>query len=257
MKGSRLPEIPAMERCAYSLIAARDGIKAKEIAAALSMQKTEINRFLFSCALLKELCYQDQEYRWHALIRQAFPHDGLYEFSGWYGTVREFMGCGEQEWLESLSAGCARVGRNLNDTRGLIHSFLDCRQVMRTLFEDLSAMMCSSCADWELVFELRINKARFIRIYADVLVITPRYVFSLEFKMKNQPDPDEVLQAAKYCPYLEVIFGPSLNVVPALVLTVASDLFRFVPIGATDSELPVVSGDMLFNLFDYYMGFLH
>ena len=117
-------------------------------------------------------------------------------------------------------------------------------------------MMDSSYLDWEIVFELRLNRARMIRIYADVLVITPGYVFSLEFKMKNKPDPDEVLQAAKYIPYLELIFGPSYEAVPALVLTSASDLFEFEPIGNTDMVLPAASGDMLFNVFNEYMGFL-
>ena len=113
-----------------------------------------------------------------------------------------------------------------------------------------------SFLDWELVFELRINRARMIRIYADVLVITPDHVFSLEFKMKDTVDPDEVIQAAKYCPYLEVVFGPRLEICPALVLTVATDLFEFTPIGKTDMLLPVSSGDMLFNVFNEYLGFL-
>ena len=45
-----------------------------------------------------------------------------------------------------------------------------------------------------------------IRIYADVLVITEDKVFSLEFKMKEKIDPEEILQAAKYTEYLEVLF---------------------------------------------------
>ena len=127
---------------------------------------------------------------------------------------------------------------------------------MYSLFRDLSNMADASFQDWELVFELRINRARMIRIYADVLVITPSKVFSLEFKMKNSVDPEEVIQAAKYCPFLEVIFGPEYEIIPALVLTSASDLFDFVPIGSTDMILPVASGDMLFNVFNEYLGFL-
>ena len=98
---------------------------------------------------------------------------------------------------------------------------------------------------------------RRIRIYADVLVITPGKVFSLEFKMKDTVNPDEVLQAAKYCPFLEVIFGPRYEVIPALVLTAAAELFDFVPIGRTDMLLPVASGDMLFNVLNEYLGFLN
>ena len=74
--------------------------------------------------------------------------------------------------------------------------------------------------------------------------------------MKNAIEPDEVMQAAKYCPYLEIMFGPSYEVIPVLVLTAAHELFEFAPIGNSDMVLPVCSGDMLFNAFDEYLGFL-
>ena len=244
------------EKAVYSLISVNDGLMAKEIASLLSMERKQVNHLLFSSPLMHELCFQDRNFRWHALIRQAPVHEGLYEFSGWYGTVREFMNIAEEDWLSALQDGCRRIGRNLNDQRGLIHSFLDCRQVMLSLFRDFSDMMDSSFLDWEIVFELRLNRSRMIRIYSDVLVITPGRVFSLEFKMKKAPDPDEVFQAAKYIPFLELIFGSSYEAVPALVLTAASDYFEFVPIGGTDMILPAASGDMLFNVFNEYMGFL-
>ncbi len=256
MVSDRLPVFSREERAVYSMISAGDGFTAKEIATRLSLTRRDVNRLLFSSPLMHELCYQDEAFRWHAMIRRAPVHDGLYEFSGWYGTVREFMGTWEDEWLASLQEGCRRIGRNLNDTRGLFHSFRDCRNVMQSLFRDLSGMTDLPFPDWELVFELRINRARMIRIYADVLVITPDHVFSLEFKMKDAVDPDEVFQAAKYCPYLEVVFGPRFEICPALVLTAASDLFDFVSIGKTDMLLPVSSGDMLFNVFNEYLGFL-
>ena len=69
-------------------------------------------------------------------------------------------------------------------------------------------------------------------------------------------DPEEVLQAAKYAPYLEILFGRNMDIVPALVLTRAADLFEYVPIGGTDYVLPVCSGDMLFNVLNEYLGFL-
>jgi hypothetical protein len=127
---------------------------------------------------------------------------------------------------------------------------------MYSLFQDLSALSALSFRDWEIVFELRINRSRMIRIYADVLLITPNRVFSLEFKMKESVDPDEVFQAAKYTPYLEVIFGPQYEIIPALILTSASDYFDFVPIPHTDMLLPVSSGDMLFNVLNEYICFL-
>lgn len=256
MAFERLAVFSEEERAVYSLISVSDGIMAKDIASKLSLSRSFVNHILFSSSLMHELCFQDKLYRWHALIRQSTVHEGLYEFSGWYGTVREFLNMPENDWLSSLMDGCRRIGRNLNDTRGLFHSFLDSRSVMISLFRDLSEMTDMPFFDWEIVFELRINRARMIRIYTDVLVIAPGKVFSLEFKMKNAVDPDEVFQAAKYCPFLEVIFGPKYETVPALVLTAASELFDFVPIGNSDMLLPVSSGDMLFNVFNEYLGFL-
>lgn len=240
----------------YSLISRKDGIKAREIAKELGTDKTEISRWLVSSALMRELCYQDREYRWHALVRQYPPYNGLYEFSGWYGTVKEFMDEPEAEWLKELEDGCRRIGRNLNDSRGLFHSFIDCRNTMRALFEDLKSMSDYPVNDWEIVFELRFNLKRRIRIYTDVLVIIPGKVFSLEFKMKNSIDPEEVLQAAKYVPFLEILFGRNTDVIPALVLTATAELFSYEPIGKTEYVLPVCSGDMLFNVFNEYLGFL-
>lgn len=256
MNSGLIPFFSPEEKAIYSLISRRDGIKAKEMASVLDIPRTEINHWLFSSALMHELCFQDREYQWHALIRQGRVHAGLYEFSGWYGTAAEFMSLSEDEWLSSLKQGCARIGRNLNNTRGLFHSFADCGLVIRRLLEDLNQMVGPSCKDWEIVFELRLNRSRMIRIYADVLVITRDHVFSLEFKMKNTSEPDEIVQAAKYVPFLELIFGACYDVIPALVLTGASDLFEYVSVPGTDCVLLAVSGDMLFNVFNEYMGFL-
>ena len=74
--------------------------------------------------------------------------------------------------------------------------------------------------------------------------------------MKDTAAPKEVAQAAKYVPYLEIVFGPEYEVIPALVLTAAQEMFDFVPIGNSDAILPVCSGNMLFNVFDEYLGFL-
>lgn len=217
------------------------------------MDRKTINQYLYKAPFMKELCYQDGEYRWHGLIRQSRPHVGLGDFCGYYGTVAEFQALSEEEWFAAMMAGCRNIGRNLNDTRGLFHSFKDCRQVMIQLFQDLSEVQRP---DWEIAFELRVNRAKYIRIYADVLVITEDKVFSLEFKMKDKIEASEVLQAAKYTEYLEVLFGPEYDVIPSLVLTRAADLYQYEPLGCTDALIPVCSGDMLFNLFDEYMGFL-
>ncbi len=249
-------KIGELERRICAAICRSQGIRAREIARELSLDHTAVNRILYRSPLLRELCWQDRESRWHGILRQTRPHLGLQEFSGYYGLVREFLPLTEDAWLEKLTEGCVNVGRSLSDARGLIHSFRDCREQLLRLFTDLRDMLGGRCLDWELAFELRLKRARRVRIYADVLVITEDRVFSLEFKMKDVVDPEEVLQAAKYVPYLEIMFGPEYEVIPVLVLTRAAELFRYVGIGDRDAILPVCSGDMLFNVFNEYLGFL-
>ncbi|MBR4473484.1 MAG: helix-turn-helix domain containing protein [Oscillospiraceae bacterium] len=245
------------ERAVCSEICRRDGIKAKEIAGILGMDRQTVNHLLYSSPLMKELCYQDRDFCWHGIMKQTRPHIGLQEFAGYFGTVGEFLDLTEEQWLEKLTEGCTNIGRNLNDTRGLFHSFRDCRETVVNLFHDLETMLGDVCLRWEIAFELRLKRSRYVRIYADVLIITENRVFSLEFKMKDRIHPDEVLQAAKYCPYLEIMFGPDYEIIPILVLTGQTDLFEFARIGKTDAVLPVCSGDMLFNVFDEYLGFLN
>ena len=287
-------------RLIYNLISAHEGVTAREIAKELGLDKTFVNQALYTYPFIRELCVRDDDYKWYALIRQACPHEGLGEFCGWYGTVPEFLETDEERFMKELTEGCSRIGRNLNDTRGLFHSFRDTYETMRALFDDLAdfktpaenediaaapnkASRAASTAEtgaasqagravipapaedsfrekirnWEIAFELRINRSRcYIRIYADVLLITPDYVFSLEFKMKDRIEEEEVKQAAKYVPYLEILFGPDVNVVPALVLTKGADLYTYTELPGTTAEVPVCSGDMLFNLFDEYLRIL-
>ena len=249
-------ESQEIQRAICAAICRSDGIRAREIARELKLDHGTVNHVLYSSPLMKELCWQDRDYRWHGIVRQARPHAGLQEFAGYYGTAAEFRELSEEQWLEKLREGCGNIGRSLSDTRGLIHSFRDCRETMLGLFRDLSEMAGDAFLRWELAFELRLKRSRHVRIYADVLVITEDRVFALEFKMKDKADPDEVLQSAKYVPYLEIVFGPGYEVIPVLVLTAARDTFQFVPIGKRDAVLPVCSGDMLFNVFDEYLGFL-
>ena len=245
------------DRSICAVICRSQGIKAKDIAAELDIDRKTVNQVLYRSPLMKELCWQDDDYRWRGIIRQARPHSGLMEFAGYYSLVRDFMALSEEAWLEKLTEGCTNIGRNLNDTRGLFHSFRDCRSQMIALFRDLSEMAGDRIYDWEIAFELRLKRSRYVRIYADVLVITEDKVFALEFKMKDRIDPEEVQQAAKYVPYLEIMFGPEYEIIPVLVLTTACDVFQFAPIGGKDMVLPVCSGDMLFNAFDECLGFLN
>lgn len=246
-------KIDVIERNIYALICSNDGINAREIGKILCTEKSVVNHYLYSSPYMHELCYQDKDYNWHGYIRQTFPHIGLEAFSGYYSAVGEFLELEEEEWFDALLSGCKRIGRNLNDTRGLFHSFRDTAAVMRALFIDMEGVDVNN---WEILFELRIKKSRFIRIYADVLVITGSYVFSLEFKMKDKIEKEEIEQAAKYSAYLEVLFGPTYDIIPVLVLSKATDLYQYAILEGTTAEIPVCSGDMLFNIFDEYLTFL-
>ena len=250
-------ESQEIQRAVCAVICRSDGIRAREIARELKLDHGTVNHVLYSSPLMKELCWQDRDYRWHGIVRQTRPHAGLQEFAGYYALVGDFLELSEERWMEELRRGCGNIGRSLSDTRGLLHSFRDCREQILRLFEDLRSMAGERCLDWEIAFELRLKRSRRVRLYADVLVITEDRVFSLEFKMKDKIDPEEVRQAAKYCPYLEILFGPDYEVIPVLVLTGAREAFDFEQIGQTDAVLPVCSGDMLFNVFDEYLGFLN
>jgi len=253
MNASKPHKTDLIERSIYNEICRHDGILARDIAKNISLSRTVVNSYLYGAPFMKELCSVDDDYMWHGFIRQCRPHYGLEEFCAYYGSVSDFMLLSDEEWFERMLEGCRRISRNLNDTRGLFNSFRDCRKTMHELFRDMD----SACSpDWEIAFELRINRARYIRIFADVLVITEDRVFSLEFKMKDKIDPNEVSQAAKYTEYLEILFGPGYDVIPALVLTRAFELYSYEPLGMTDAAIPVCSGDMLLNLFDEYLDFL-
>lgn len=158
------------------------------------------------------------------------------------------------EFFEQLKRGCQNIGRNLNDTRGLFHSFEDTYNTMQNLFGDLfgSRMPYSAWEKWEIAFELRIKRAKTIRIYADVILITDNKVFSLEFKMKDTEEAEDIAQAVKYCEYLEVLFGPEYDVIPALVLTTGADIYKDVQMVDSTAVVPVCSGDRLSALIKDY-----
>lgn len=168
------------QRKTYAVICKHDGIKARDIAREIGADRGDINRMLYSNPFVHDLCYRDEDFFWHSLIRQVRPHIGLSDFCGYYASVERFLAQLEEDWLEELKKGCQDIGRNLNDARGLFHSFQDTRSVMLDLFRDMEGVDCHS---WEICFELRIKRERYIRIFADVLVVTEDKVFSLEFKM--------------------------------------------------------------------------
>ncbi len=252
-------KVDPIERKIYMCIAgSEDGVKARDIARELRKDASVINHFLYASPFMKELCWQDDEYLWHAQIPQTRPHYGLAEFSGFYASVKEFLEMDEARFMGLLKLGCENIGRNLNDTRGLFHSFRDARETMIGLFRDLKEFGYPEklFLDWEIVFELRIKKSCHIRIYADVLLITRRHAFSFEFKMKDRIEQEEVDQCAKYCEYLDVIFGDGYEIVPVLVLTGAKELYEDATVSGTDASVQVCSGDMLFNALDFWLGFI-
>lgn len=243
-----------IERRIYSLICSNEGIKAKDIGKKSGETRSTINHYLYGSPYMTELCYRDTNYRWHGLIRQGVPHRGLEEFSGYYSMAEEFLDTDFGEFLERLKTGCRNIGRNLNDTRGLFHSFEDTYNTMQNLFGGLldHGVKPSLWADWEIVFELRIKRAKMIRIYADVILITDRKVFSLEFKMKDEQQEEDILQAVKYSEYLEVLFGEAYDVIPALVLTTAENIYEDKEFNDTTAVVPVCSGDRLNTLIIDY-----
>lgn len=252
VEGRRI--VDRIETKIYSLICSSDGIKARDIGRKSGQTRHTINHYLYGSPYMKELCYCDKEYRWHGLIRQRVPHQGLGEFSGYYSWVNEFLDTDLEEFLERLKEGCRNIGRSLNDTRGLFHSFEDTYYSMQNLFGSLSqrGADCSLWEKWEIIFELRIKRAKTIRIYADVILITEQKVFSLEFKMKNRYEEEDILQAVKYCEYLEVLFGEEYDVIPALVLTAAEDTYEDIQINDTTAMVPVCSADRLHSLISEY-----
>ena len=74
--------------------------------------------------------------------------------------------------------------------------------------------------------------------------------------MKDMIEAKEVSQASKYVRYLEILFGSDYDVIPCLVLTRAQDLYTYTILPGSTAEIPVCAGDMLFNLFDEYLGIL-
>lgn len=244
----------AIEMHIYSLICSHEGIMAKEIGKLTGQTRKSINHYLHGSPYMKELCYQDKQYRWHGMIRQDIPHRGLENFSGYYGFADEFLKLEFPEFQNILKQGCRNIGRNLNDTRGLFHSFEDTYYTMKSLFDDLRMHGITELAweTWEVSFELRIKKARYIRIYGDVILITGQKVFSLEFKMKDSLEEADIRQAAKYCEYLEVLFGQDYDVIPALVLTTGQGIYEEAELDQTTAMVPVCSKDQLHRLIEEY-----
>ena len=98
-----------LERAVCAVICRGKGLRAREIAAELKLDHKTVNRVLYGSPLMKELCWQDRDFRWHGLVRQARPHAGLEEFAGWYGTAAVFATLSEAEWMAQLAKGCGAL----------------------------------------------------------------------------------------------------------------------------------------------------
>jgi len=90
------------ERKIYSSICSCDGIKARDIAKKLNIDKTLVNRLLYLSPYMHDLCYRDEDYLWHGLIRQGRPHRGIEDYSGFYSTAGEFIALSEEEWFDAM-----------------------------------------------------------------------------------------------------------------------------------------------------------
>ena len=65
------------ERAICATICRGSGLKAKEIGKQLGLDHSTVNQALYHSPLMKELCWQDDEYRWHGIMLQSRPHSGL------------------------------------------------------------------------------------------------------------------------------------------------------------------------------------
>ena len=91
-----------LEQRICAAICQGDGLKARDIARRLGLDRSAVNRALYASPLLKELCWQDGDSRWHGIIRQERPHAGLFEFCGYYSRVDEFMDLSEAAFMDRL-----------------------------------------------------------------------------------------------------------------------------------------------------------
>ena len=64
------------ERAVCAAICRSGGLRAKEIAKLLDVSTETVDKVLYRSPLLKELCWQDGDYRWHGLVPQTRPHAG-------------------------------------------------------------------------------------------------------------------------------------------------------------------------------------
>lgn len=99
-----------IERDIYALIVSGDGIKAREIAKKLNKDRSIVNHYLYNSPYMKDLCCRNENYEWYGLIRQSRPHMGLGDYSGYYGTVAEFLELTENERFQMLTEGLCRYG---------------------------------------------------------------------------------------------------------------------------------------------------
>ena len=85
------------ERAICAAICRGNGLKAKEIGKQLGLDRSTVNQALYHSPLMKELCWQDDEYRWHGIMLRSRPHSGLQEFAGYYSLIRDFIRLSEDE----------------------------------------------------------------------------------------------------------------------------------------------------------------
>ena len=84
--------IDPLERKIYMEICRSDGgIKAKEIARNLYCDPSKVNHFLYASPFMKELCWQDDEYNWHGIIPQQYPHCGIFRLLFYRSGICQYV----------------------------------------------------------------------------------------------------------------------------------------------------------------------
>ena len=107
------------QRSVCAAICQGNGLKAKEIARLLDLDRGTVNHILYSSPLLKELCWQDDDYRWHGIIQQSRPHRGLYEFSGFLVWLKSFL-------LFRKKNGCSSLPQDAGASAEISTTPVDC-----------------------------------------------------------------------------------------------------------------------------------
>lgn len=139
--------------------------------------------------------------------------------SGWHGSVREFLNCDRENWIQSLEnhllSSMGTVAPQSNRT-----AWLHSHRVMHDQLARLAARR-PDVSDWGIAFEYELPRERGRR--PDVVILAGRCVLVLEFKDFRDTLPAHVDQVAAYARDLASYQSASHHhdVIPILVNTLS------------------------------------